>query len=271
MKKYYIQEKTGNKKTILALLTGRLNLSKHEALSLLCSGAVWNKDKNERIKNPDQVITHELIVVYKPAYHVPVYPFSPKQIIYEDPGFLVVYKQANYPTVPTPYSDVNSLSHALGRYFMGTGVSIINRLDTHTRGLVFAAKNKQTEITLHRMFKQRKVKKWYAAGTEVFNGVKQNYMIQDTLEWKGKPKAARTFVHFMKKENNRYCFLVHPHTGRTHQIRKHFARYLVPLWGDPVYGNFPRGSVMALICFAYIFPHPVTGKRMKVAFLPEDA
>ncbi|MBN2534480.1 MAG: hypothetical protein JXB88_16475 [Spirochaetales bacterium] len=272
MKRYYIQVKQENNEPLLSLLTGHLHLDREEAVYLISTGAVWNKNTNTRLKNPNQLLAGELIVVHKPSYQVPVYQFDPGHIIYEEQGFSIVYKMGKYPTVPTPYSDVNSLSHALNHYYRkkqpGINVSVINRLDTHTRGLVFCAKNKNMEKTLHRMFQQRMVKKWYFAGTEVFPGVKENYVIQDSLEWKGKQRSAGTFIHLMKQDKDRYCFLVRPYTGRTHQIRKHFATYLVPLWGDPVYGHFHRDSAMALVCFAYIFPHPVTGKRMKVMYLP---
>ena len=273
MKKYYIQAARDKKETVVSLLKLHLNMSEEKAHYLISIGAVWNKSKNERIKDPVFVCTGELVVVYNPEYRVPVYPFDPNDIIYDDAGFLIVYKKGKYPTVPTPYSDVNSLSFALEDFFMkkkpGKKIYVINRLDTHARGLVFFAKNKKTEKTLHRMFKERRVKKWYFAGTKVFDGVKSDYLIQDQLEWKGKKKQSKTFIHLLKKTETGFCFLVRPYTGRTHQIRKHFAGYLVPITGDPVYGNASREDSMALVCFTYIFPHPVTGVKMKVGYVPE--
>ncbi|MBN2441770.1 MAG: hypothetical protein JXJ04_10500 [Spirochaetales bacterium] len=274
MKKYYIQVKENNKETLKSLIVLHLKLSEDEADYLISIGAVWDKNTNLRLKNPDARCRRELLIVHKPDYEVPVYPFHSDDIIYEDNSFLIVYKKGKYPTVPTPYSDVNSLSYALQGYYdkkkAGITTYVINRLDTHAQGLVFFAKNKTTEKYLHRMFQDRKVKKWYLAETAPFDIVKENYLIEDTLEWNEKAKKAKTFIHLLKKSEYGYCYFVRPYTGRTHQIRKHFASYLVPIKGDPVYGRSSRDAVMSLFCFAYVFKHPQTGKKIKVTYLPKD-
>jgi 23S rRNA-/tRNA-specific pseudouridylate synthase len=270
MKKYYIQVKNDNKDNLAALIEKHLSLPGEIVRYLISIGAVWDKNTNQRLKDPGYICHHELVVIHKPAYKVPLYHFHEQDIVYEEPDFMIVYKKGKYPTVPTPYSDVNSLSYALQNFCnqrkSGSAVYVINRLDTHTRGLVFFAKNKKTERLLHAMFAERRIKKWYTAKTAPFEGVKNNYLIRDTLEWNGKVKNAETYIHLLEKSDSGYCFLIRPHTGRTHQIRKHCAAYLSPVIGDPVYGNNPRHADMALICFAYVFPHPVTGKKMVVKY-----
>jgi 23S rRNA-/tRNA-specific pseudouridylate synthase len=274
MKKYYIKAKPGYSDSLLHLIQHHLLLSEQETRTLISIGAVWNWDIKRRLKNPEQNISDELIVVHKPNFEVKPYPFDAEDIVYEDKHFLIVYKKPGYPTVPSPLNDISCLSFALEQYYQsekkGTKISAINRLDTGTQGLVFFGKNKEADRALHRMFKERRVKKWYLAGTESFQHVKRNYFLEDDLEWKDKKKRAKTFIHLLKKNSRGFCFLVRPHTGRTHQIRKHFASYLVPIRGDSMYGNYRRDEPLELVCFAYIFPHPITGKRMKVMYLPED-
>jgi 23S rRNA pseudouridine1911/1915/1917 synthase len=63
-------------------------------------------------------------------------------------------------------------------------------------------------------------------------------------------------------------------TGRTHQIRVHFAHIGHPVVGDPVYG--PKRDAwgmtrQALHAYRLAFAHPRTGERVEVeAPLPPD-
>jgi 23S rRNA pseudouridine1911/1915/1917 synthase len=68
----------------------------------------------------------------------------------------------------------------------------------------------------------------------------------------------------------------HPLTGRTHQIRSHFAYIGHPVLGDEMYGG-PRSvaghefSRQMLHAWRLSFEHPATRKRMElVAQPPED-
>jgi 23S rRNA pseudouridine1911/1915/1917 synthase len=64
-------------------------------------------------------------------------------------------------------------------------------------------------------------------------------------------------------------------TGRTHQIRVHFAEAGFPLLGDKLYGGKRAQSPVidrqALHAWRLSFPHPRTGKKVSVeAPVPAD-
>ena len=61
-------------------------------------------------------------------------------------------------------------------------------------------------------------------------------------------------------------------TGRTHQIRVHFAAQGTPLAGDDMYGGSQELiGRHALHCARVALTHPVTGRRLEfTAPLPED-
>ncbi len=90
---------------------------------------------------------------------------------------------------PTPYSDMDNLLRGVQKYYDGRGIayraSPVNRLDLPAQGLVFFAKNKKSEVALHRLFQERKVRKRYLAATLAFPGVKPSYIIRSALEWQG--------------------------------------------------------------------------------------
>ena len=73
--------------------------------------------------------------------------------------------------------------------------------------------------------------------------------------------------------NERYSLAeIHLETGRTHQIRVHFAHIGAPLAGDDLYGglrnDIPR---QALHCGQLSFCEPLTGEHITVSSeLPED-
>ena len=69
-----------------------------------------------------------------------------------------------------------------------------------------------------------------------------------------------------------HLILASPVTGRTHQLRAHFAAIGHPLLGDTLYGaESPFIDRQALHAMRLSFPHPVTGSPLTVtAPLPAD-
>ena len=273
MKRYYIQTKKDKKIKLLDAIKDNLNLSREEAEKLIYQGSVWNSKRNVRLKDKNRLIQNELICINKPEFPILEYTLDINNIKYEDDDFIIVYKEAGLNTCQTPLSDIDCLTHGVQKYIIDKkidySVSTINRLDKPTKGLVFYAKNKKTEITLHEMFKARKIKKLYLCLTPQFKLEKESYIIKDQLEWKGKLSEAITYIKFLKDINRKYYFIVYPLTGRTHQIRKHFQKYLIPIYGDALYGDYSREDEMELICISYCFKHPYRGKRLNIEFIPD--
>ncbi|MBN1697618.1 MAG: RluA family pseudouridine synthase [Spirochaetales bacterium] len=274
MKVFYIQLKKDERSALGNLVREYLSMTKEKAEELIRIGAVWDTRTKRRLKDTDAVVTSDrLIRINMPVRAVVPYPFDSRDIVVEEDEFLVVYKKPGFPTIPAPYADVASLSWGLERYLRSvtkTGKAFpVNRLDTPASGLLFFAKNARMQVVLNGMFKERTIKKYYLVKTKFFRSVKRSYTITDTLAWKGKEQPAVTRIWLMHASDDACCFLVRPETGRTHQIRRHFQQYLVPICGDTRYGNDRGEKRLALLCFAYIFRHPVTGKKVKVSHLPD--
>jgi 23S rRNA-/tRNA-specific pseudouridylate synthase len=77
-----------------------------------------------------------------------------------------------------------------------------------------------------------------------------------------------TYVRFCREKDGRFFFLAFPQSGRTHQIRRHFQEQVASLIGDVRYGGAEPGRELWLLCFQYVFPHPVTREKISVRFVP---
>jgi 23S rRNA pseudouridine1911/1915/1917 synthase len=219
-------------------------------------------------------ISGQLLRVDRPKFAIREYKLLEQDIKYEDRDLIIVFKRGGVPVQPTPYSDIDNLLHGVQKYYDQLPIPYraapINRLDLPAQGLVFFAKNKKSEIALHRQFQERKIRKRYLAATGVFAGLQPSYIIRSVLEWQGSRKSALTYVRFCRESAGRCFFLVFPQSGRTHQIRRHFQEQVAPLLGDVRYGRGTPGAGLWLLCFHYSFRHPGSGKKIAVSFLPEE-
>jgi 23S rRNA pseudouridine1911/1915/1917 synthase len=273
MDRYFIRLKKGESMALSATLQKHLRASAEEAEQLLRQGSVWDSERKARLKDGTMTIRGQLLRVDRPKFKVREFALQEGDVKYEDDHLLIVYKRGGVPVQPTPYSDIDNLLNGVQKYLVASGISYraapINRLDLPAQGLVFFAKDKKSEVALHRLFQERMVRKRYLVATGVFAGVRPSYIIRSELEWQGSSKPALTYVRFCRESAGRYFFLVFPQSGRTHQIRRHFQEQVAPLSGDMRYGGSPPGSELGLLCFQYAFPHPASGLRTTVRYVPD--
>lgn len=260
----------------LGTLVGR-TVGPDEVVRLLVQGSVFRDKK--RWRDPGPPGGGPDIEVFWPDLAVTEFTLDPGRIVWQDEHLLVVDKPAGVNTAPSPFSDTDCLTWGVQK-LIGNGFPIhaVHRLDRDTRGLIFFAKNKPAELGLHAMFRDRAVRKVYQALTPAFvlpGGGPPGavYRWRDELDYRGKVQsAATTALRAGTDGRGRFVWTVLPHTGRPHQIRRHFARYLVPLWGDRAYapGGYGPDEDLGLACVAYRCLHPVTGERLSLS-LPAEA
>jgi len=156
----------------------------------------------------------------------------------------------------------------------GERPGIVHRLDKDTSGLMMVARNEKSHRELARMVKAREVMREYTAlvegrldsrtGTiDAPLGRHRRQRTKRAVKGSGS-RDART--HFEVIETLPGDTLAHARleTGRTHQIRVHFAAIWHPVAGDPEYGTRGRHGLNRQFLHAsrLEFTHPGTGETL---------
>lgn len=216
---------------------------------------------NQRVK-PGQKIRFEL-----PPESDGVAPDAqiPVRVVYEDAFAIVLEKPPRLAVHPTLNYPGGTLANGYVAWAAQNGSSPVfrpvNRIDKDTSGLVLAAKHTYAAPLL-----ARKVKKIYYAivegelplGPGVIDapiGRRGDSIIGRCVTPEGKP--SRTEYTILQAKNGLSLAACVPVTGRTHQIRVHFASTGHPLAGDDLYGGSrERIGRQALHCASQTFYVP---------------
>lgn len=188
-------------------------------------------------------------------------------VLYEDDEVVVFDKPAKMPVHPSHGHADDTLGNCFAAMYPGLMFRPVSRLDRDTTGCVIAAKSQYAAAFLQGGFEKR----YYAVCCgEPEGGVidapiarQESSIITRCVREDGKPSVTEYSVI---SSNGRYSLCeVIPVTGRTHQIRVHFAHIGHPLAGDGLYGG-SREDIdrQALHCREVSFISPSDGTRRTV-------
>jgi 23S rRNA pseudouridine1911/1915/1917 synthase len=185
----------------------------------------------------------------------------PLDVLYEDDDIIVINKAAGMTVHAGAGNPTGTLVNALlGR---GQGLSqandllrpgIVHRLDKDTSGAILVAKNDFAHAKVAEDFRQRVVKKTYLAlvqGTlaeekgRIELAISRDPMRRTRMTTRRSAilqnaREARTDWRALARVADTTLVEVQLHTGRTHQIRVHFAALKHPVVGDTLYGAAGR-------------------------------
>ena len=185
----------------------------------------------------------------------------PLEILYEDADLVVVNKAAGM----TVHAGAGNTRGTLVNALLGRGQAlsrggdalrpgIVHRLDKETSGAILVAKNDFTHAKLAEAFQKRAVKKTYIAlvegllkerlgrielpiGRDLHRRTRMAvYHPKAGMPNRGGVRHARTDWRTLAELDGTTLVEVQLHTGRTHQIRVHFAALKHPVVGDTLYG-----------------------------------
>lgn len=208
-------------------------------------------------------------------------------ILYQDSDLVAVFKpsgfhvhQPEFPArrVPKEIVCLNQLRDQLGMW-----VYPAHRLDCATAGVLLFALNKEMAKQLGQLFTANQVKKKYFAVIRGFlpdEGVLDEPMYTDTssepvetiTEFKTHSRVEFPVAVGKRHTSARYSLVeAKPHTGRYHQIRRHFAHKGHPVLGDRAHGDSYHNRYfreqlsiggLRLLAKSLEFQHPVSGESL---------
>ncbi len=269
----YIIESEFDGDKVLWYLRGQAKLSARLVASLKTfpEGILLN---GEHIRTIDRIHTGDVLTVNIPEGESTAEARDGElDVIYEDDDILIINKNPFIAVHPTHNHQGDTLANVVTGYLQSKSKSAVfravGRLDKGTSGLMIIALNGYAASRLS----ETETKKEYIAITE---GVYTSGGTIDKPIYRPDPMKTlravgetgdRAVTHYTVEchDDKRSVLRVKLETGRTHQIRVHFAFMGTALVGDDMYGRADSEIKRhALHCEKITFTHPVTHEVITV-------
>jgi len=235
-------------------------------------------DDGEPITAETEYLPGKRIFYFREVEQESVIPFA-ETILYQNEHLLVACKPHFLPVNPTGPYVAECLQNRLREKTGNEDLVPINRIDRETAGLVLFSANKESRSLYYELFREGKVEKTYEALAQYSGGAERSEWRVENRIVKGEPwfrmktasgeANARSIIKLAEVREGTARFVLHPLTGKTHQLRLHMGglgfgilndRYypaLQPQTGD----DFERP--LQLLARMVRFPDPVTGEGME--------
>jgi len=257
--KILVEEPDSGKRLDLFVASRISDCSRSVAAILIRNGKIRvqeaAKKPGYRIKKGDEI--RGLIPPPEPVL------FKPEpieiDILHDDEYLIVVNKPPGLVVHPAPGHYTGTLANGLLYHFPeleGIGgelrSGIVHRLDKDTSGVLVVAKNAAAHHNLARQFKSRKINKGYLAlvhgemksdSGAVSLPIGRHPVDRKKMSTRSrKSRCAETLWRVRERFEGITLVELDLKTGRTHQIRVHFAAVNHPIIGDSVYGRRKAGK-----------------------------
>lgn len=223
------------------------------------------------------------------------------QILYQDEALVAIHKPAGL-LVHRTYlaSEAAEFALQLVRDQIGQHVYPVHRLDRPTSGVLLFGLDSESTAALKEQFTERRMSKNYLAVVRGFTSEygridhplrkprdhykrPEQYATAEPLEAVSDYERLATIelpIPVRPYDSSRYALVkVKPHTGRTHQIRRHMAHISHPIIGDTRYGDGAHNRSirdhfgcerLLLLAHSLTLTHPHTAAPLTITTTPDD-
>ncbi len=248
---------------------------------LFAAGAVR---KNGQVTGNQPVLPGDEVGFTMLTQPLIVQSHQPLVVVKETRDWLIVDKSVGMASVPGPSDPTHSLLNAAAGYLAEQGVTapqpaVITRLDRDTCGLVLLAKHPFAQGKLDQLGVDATVTKIYRAVVEGQLDPPAGRIDRplakapDGIHRRVDPAGVRAVTDYRTLTLGATTSLVEARleTGRTHQIRVHFASLGHALVGDPLYGQGEAGAHQLLQASKLAFTDPFSAGVIEAELpLPEE-
>jgi tRNA pseudouridine65 synthase len=204
---------------------------------------------------------------------------EPFPLLYRDDVLVAMGKPSGV-AVHRGWSRERIVAMMVARDLLGRPVFPVHRLDRATSGVLLLALDPGTARRLQEQLMAGRVHKRYLA---LVRGIPPEQGVIDhpvPRSPRGERVPARTDYRRLAVFERYALVEAVPHTGRLHQIRRHFKHISHPLIGDVRYGKGEHNRLfrarfglhrLALHALEIAIDHPETGARLRIAApVPDD-
>lgn len=203
---------------------------------------------NDALTDPGYIVKNSDVISHKIHRHEPPITAAPIKILHKTDTMLVVDKPASVPVHPSGRYRFNSLVEILRWDHGFKHISVINRLDRLTSGIVMLGVEQERAVELHTRMQAREYQKTYVC--RIIGKFDESMTRCDAplkaVEHKlglvnvavdGKESETTFRLLAYNEELDQSLVEAKPLTGRTHQIRVHLQALGHPIVNDHLYNN----------------------------------
>ena len=197
------------------------------------------------------------------------------EILYDNNDLLVIDKPHFLATTPRGSFIVESATVRLRILYDLPELSPAHRLDRVTAGVLVFTKRREIRGAYQTLFAKRRVTKTYEAIASYDETLTFPLAVSSRIvKHRGTPRAeeedgpanAETVVELSERRGDLARYLLHPRTGKTHQLRLHMATLGIPILGDSFYPDLldtpidDYSTPLQLLARSIAFEDPLSGK-----------
>lgn len=262
--------------SILDFLCGRFPaISRETWYDRILDGKILD-DKLRPITSDTPYFPQKRIYYFREVTTEPVIPFK-EEILFFDDQILVACKPHFLPVTPGGRYVDECLLDRLRRSTGIQDLAPLHRIDRETAGLVLFSVNTKSRGLYGTMFMNGLVEKSYQAVAACRpNAGAASWTIENRIE-RGTPwfrmktapgtANARSTIHLVEVSGEKARFTLHPHTGKTHQLRIHMSGLGFGILNDRYYPELQDERAddfttpLQLVAKKLCFKDPLSGKN----------